>query len=109
MGAEKAEIQRGKKREKKKRSVSSGDEILNVFQPQEDTKYLPFAASGKYALIFEKWIAIIAAAIIYWDTGCLQKISLKRKQTWPELSRETAFVLAAHVVQRRGSLEMEIF
>lgn len=64
MGAEKAEIRRGKK-EKKIRSMSSGDQILNVFQPQEDTKYLPFAASGKYALIFEKWIAIIAAAIIY--------------------------------------------
>lgn len=70
-----------------------------MFFNLKKTKYLPLAASGKHTLIFEKWMAIIAAAIIYWDTGCLQKISLNRKQIWLELSRETAFVLAAHVVQ----------
>lgn len=85
-----------KNTERKKRK---DDQILNVFQPQEDTKYLPLAASSKYTLIFEKWMVIIAAVIIYWDTACLQKISLKRKQIWPEVSSETVVVLAAHVVQ----------
>lgn len=28
--------------------MSASDHILDVSQPQGDTKYLPFAASGKY-------------------------------------------------------------
>lgn len=51
-----------KNTERKKRK---DDQIGNVFEPQEDIKYLPLAASGKYTLLFEKWMVIIAAAIIY--------------------------------------------
>lgn len=50
-----------KNTEKKKKMIR----FKMFFRPQEDTKYLPLAAPGKYTLIFEKWMVIIAAAIIY--------------------------------------------